>query len=141
MVIDKPSQGQATAGNLVVGEPSQGQAAASDMVVDEPSQEQEPPRADPVASKSATVARAEVKYTTHLELAQIATQDLEDEGLHPESAENERIQRLLLKIPKYEKTMEKIKSLHSEYLKFTALDKPDSFLYCPTTLRDAVQWS
>ena len=45
----------------------------------------------------------------------------------------------MLKIPKYEKTMEKIKSLHLEYLELTALHKPDSFHYCPTTLCDTVQ--
>ena len=112
---------------------------ASDLVVGESSLGQGLTRADPVASKSATLARAAVKYKTLLDLALSTTQDLEEDGLYLESAENERIQKLMLKTPKYEKTMERIKSLHSEYLEFTALHQPDSLLYSLTKLNNAVQ--
>ena len=101
MRVGEPSQGQAAASpqpassgpeipqqlpaasNVVVDEP-----VAKDVVVDEPSKGQELPRADPVASDAATSARAEVKYTTLLEQALTAMQDLEDEGLYLVSAEN-----------------------------------------------------
>ena len=91
------------------------------------------------ASKTAIVAKAVVKYNTLLESALTATQDIEEDGLYLETASNERIQRLVMKISKYEKIRDKIKAGHTEYLEFTAVHQPDPSSYDPVKLKDAVE--
>ena len=66
-------------------------------------------------------------------------QNLEEEGDYLESADNEKIQRLMLKAAKYERDMRDIKSLYQEYLELTALQKPDPALQSPTILDNAVK--
>ena len=86
----------------------------------------------------AIVAKAVVKYTHLLELAVATTQDMEEDGLYLDSVGDDKISKLMQKTPKYEKTKDKIKSLYSEYLEFTAVHKPDIITHCPTKLSKAV---
>jgi hypothetical protein len=51
---------------------------------------------------------------------------------------DDKISRLVQKIPKYEKIKDKIKSSHSDYLEFTALHKPDHITHSPSKLNKAV---
>jgi hypothetical protein len=90
-------------------------------------------------AKTATVAKAVVKYNTLLDLALNTTQDMETDGLYLNTATNERIQKLVMKISKYEKNRDKIKASHVEYLEFTAVYKPDHISYDPGKLNDAVE--
>ena len=94
-------------------------------------------------AKSATIAKAAVKYKTLLDLALHSavhtTQDMETDELDLDTATNERIQKLVMKISKYEKTRDKIKASHTEYLEFTAVFRPDHILFDPGKLDDAVE--
>ena len=59
--------------------------------------------------------------------------------MYLDTATNERIQKLVMKISKYEKTREKIKASHVDYLEFTAVHRPDHITYDPGKLNDAVE--
>ena len=71
-------------------------------------------------AKAATIAKAVVKYNTLLDLSLNTTQDMETDGLYLDTATNERIQKLVMKISKYEKTRDKIKASHVEYLELNS---------------------
>ena len=87
---------------------------------------------------AATVAKAGVRYTTLLNMALAAKQDAEEDGLYLETASDEKISRLVQKITKYEKLRDKIENSYSDYLEFTAVNKPDSLVYDPAKLSTAV---
>ena len=87
----------------------------------------------------ATVAKAKIKYNTLLDLALTTAQDMEEEGMYIETASDERIQKLVQKISKYEIIRDKIKTSHSEYLEFTAVDHPDNITHDPKKLDKAVR--
>ena len=98
---------------------------------------QQHPQAD-FNSVGATVAKATVKYNTLLNLALSAKQDMEEDGLYLDTVSDEKISRLVQKISKYEKLRDKIQNSHSDYLEFTAVNKPDNILYDPDKLSTAV---
>ena len=123
--IAQPSVVQPTA---VVSHGGQGQT------VTQPSQ-----AASASLTKDATVAKAIVKYTTLLDLALSTSQDMDEDGLYLETATNEKIQKLVMKISRYEKTRDKIKASHTEYLEFTAIFKPDPIIHDQSKLNEAVE--
>ena len=90
-------------------------------------------------AKATTVAKGTAKYIRLLNLALTTTQDMEEDGLYLENASNEKIQKLMFKIKDYGKNKETIKSLHAEYLEFTAVYKPDPMVHDPDKLEEAVQ--
>ena len=92
-----------------------------------------------VMASSVVIAKAGVKYNNLLQQAFAANQDMEDEGVSLETASDERISKLVKKIPKYEKTRDKIQSTYEEYLEYTAVQKPDAISHCPIKLNDAVR--
>ena len=94
--------------------------------------------ASAAAAKGATLAKARVKYNTLLDFALQTTQDMETDGMYLETASNEKIQKLVMKISKFEKVRDKIKSAHVEYLEFTAVHRPDIIVYDPKKLDDTV---
>ena len=86
-----------------------------------------------------TIAKAEVKYNTLLDMALSATQDMEEDSLYLDSASNEKISKLVQKISEYKKGKDKIKSTYNDYLEFTAVHKPDSISHDPKKLHSTVQ--
>ena len=87
---------------------------------------------------AATVAKAVVKFNNLLELALTTKQDMEEDGVYLGTAPDEKISKLVQKISKYEKQKEKLQSLYTEYLEFTAIHKPDSITHSPQKLSKAV---
>ena len=114
----------------IVGPTSEGLAGGQDQGVAQ--------AASASMIRSATIAKAVVKYKALIDLALQTTQDMETDGLYLETATNERVQKLVMKISKYEKVRDQIKADYLEYLQFTAVDKPDNVLYDPKKLDEAV---
>ena len=114
----------------IVGTPSEGLAGGQVQGVDQ--------AASASMRRTATIAKAAVKYKALIDLALETTQDMETDGLYLETATNERVQKLVMKISKYEKVRNRIKADYIEYLQFTAVDKPDSVVYDPRKLEEAV---
>ena len=114
----------------IVGTPSEGLAGGQVQGVDQ--------AASASMRRTATIAKAAVKYKALIDLALETTQDLGTDGLYLETATNERVQKLVMKISKYEKVRDRIKADYIEYLQFTAVDKPDSVVYDPRKLEEAV---
>ena len=95
-------------------------------------------QAQAASAKAATLAKGRIKYQALLDEALQTSQDIETDGLYLETASNDRIQKLVLKISKYEKARDKLKAAHKEYLEFTAIYKPDIIVYDPKKLDDTV---
>ena len=118
--VGLPAAAQATGGQSQ-GDTQQSVAAAASM------------------ARSASIAKAAIKYKNLIDLALSTTQDMEQDGLYLDTADNERIQRLVMKTSKFEKIRDTIKASHTEYLEFTAVDKPDIIQYEPNKLDEAVK--
>ena len=84
------------------------------------------------------IAKAEVKYTTLLNLALTTKQDAEEDGLYLDTASDDKISQLVHKIAKFEKVKDKITASHNEYLEFTAVNKPDAEQFPENKLSSAV---
>ena len=95
--------------------------------------------AQSAVDSSVVVAKAGVKYKNLLQQAFAANQDMEDDGVCLGTASDDKISKLVKKIPKYETTRDKIQKGYEEYLEFTAVHKPDAINHCPTKLNDAVR--
>ena len=119
-------------------QPSVGQPAARCGTQPQPGAQQSGDISASLASAT-TIAKAEVKYNTLLDMALTATQDMEEDSLYLETASNEKISKLVQKISEYKKGKDKIKSTYNEYLEFTAVHKPASVSHDPKKLHSAVQ--
>ena len=66
--------------------------------------------AQAASAKAATLAKGRIKYQALLNHALQTSQDMETDGLYLETASNDRIQKLVLKISKYEQVRDKLKA-------------------------------
>ena len=89
-------------------------------------------------SASEIIAKAEVKFTTLLNMASVAKQDAEDDSQFLDTASDEKISRFVQKISKYEKLRDRISNSYNDYLEYTAIHKPDNSSYNANNLSATV---
>ena len=85
-----------------------------------------------------TIAKAAVKYSALLNLALATSQDMDDYGFNLDTVIDDKISKLVQKIPKFEKARDKLEASHNEYLEYTAVHKPDFITHDPAKLDQAV---
>ena len=119
-------------------QPNVAQPSAVVTQVANPMQHQQDLIAPGPSAANTIIAKAEVKYQALLNLALSTSQDMDDYGHNLESVIDEKISKLVQKIPKFEKVRDKLESSHVDYLEFTAVHKPDASNHDPANLSQAV---